>query len=70
MAAEKQLIEKNFYQTLLKENETKHPIQLLGELFQEEQKRSHMICLMYAMLKEKYISTTKIMKRQFLNGKI
>lgn len=39
MAAEKQLIEKNFYQTLLKENETKHPIQLLGELFQEEQKK-------------------------------
>ncbi|MFC3885405.1 dynamin family protein [Bacillus songklensis] len=38
MSLEKQLIQKTYYETFIQENETNHPIQVLGEAFLEEQK--------------------------------
>lgn len=39
MATEKQLMDKRFYETLLKEHSSKHPVQELGEALQKEQKK-------------------------------
>ena len=39
MTTERQLIEKTFYETFMEENQTKEPIQVLGEAYFEEQKK-------------------------------
>lgn len=66
---EKQFITKTYYRSLIHENDSRHPIEILGELFAEEEQKEFPMHPKFVLPKVKSIFIIKIMKQPSLNGK-
>lgn len=70
MTLEKQLINKCYYKTFTEGSENEHPIKVLGELSILEQQKEVTDLSYIRFAQGRYIFKIRIMKQQFLNGKI
>lgn len=69
MRVEKQLIKKMYYETFLMENETKQPLDVLGEVYVNEEKNEISDGSYIRFAQGEFTIVIKILKQLFLNGR-